>query len=330
MNVKGSWRRLIANAMSAMLGAIEIYNKPRFAYRDEVFVILLINAWELLLKAAISKSGGRIYYPKRRGEAYRTLTCRDAFWRAANSSIWPKSIPAAGIEANIELLSLYRDQAIHFYNNRSFGSVIYSLSQTAIINFRDVAVAIFGRDISDEMGWRILPLSVSSAVDPVKFMSGEGSTSDQTKAVKDFLMLMQEKTGDLDASGIDTDRLCTIFDVSLNSVKKIDRADIVAGITTEDHTDAFIVQRRIDPNMTHPFRKKELMPKLVGILTSYEFDAVVYMHKLKEEPKYCWRDDSTSLVKWSSETVKYLKSLTPKQIAHARTSYSNRFKKSNS
>lgn len=327
MNVRGSWRRLLANAMSAMLGAIEIYNKPRFAYRDEVFVVLLINAWELLLKAMVSKGGGRIYYPKRRGEAYRTLTCRDAFWRAANSSVWPKRITSASVDANIELLSVYRDQAIHFYNNKSFGAVIYSLSQTSIINFRDVSVAVFGRDIGEEMSWRIMPLSVSGAVDPVKFMSGEGAASDQTRAVQDFLMLMQEKADQLDSSGNDTGRLCTVFDVSLNSVKKIDKADIVAGIAPEDQADVFIVQRRVDPNLTHPFRKKEMMPKLAGKLTPYEFDAVVSVHNLRDDPKYCWKDSSTSLVKWSPEAVKYLNGLTGEEISRARSEYASRFKK---
>src|SRR4051794_10140651 len=79
VNYRGSSRRLLANGMSAMVGAIEIYNKPRFVYRDEVFSILLINAWELLLKAIVSKSGERIFYPKKRGVPYRTLSCRDAF-----------------------------------------------------------------------------------------------------------------------------------------------------------------------------------------------------------------------------------------------------------
>jgi hypothetical protein len=50
MNVYGSQRRLVGNAIAAMVAAIEIYNKPRFAYRNEVFTILLINAWELALK----------------------------------------------------------------------------------------------------------------------------------------------------------------------------------------------------------------------------------------------------------------------------------------
>ncbi|WP_221327052.1 DUF3644 domain-containing protein [Actinoplanes sp. L3-i22] len=327
MNVRGSWRRLLGNAMSAMLGAIEIYNKPRFAYRDEVFVILLINSWELLLKAIVSKSGGRIYYPKKRGEPYRTLTCRDAFWRAAHTPLWPKKIPFGAVDANIELISVYRDQAIHFYNNRSFGAVIYSLSQTSIINFRDVAEAVFGRDIGDEMGWRIMPLGMSGAVDPVKFMRGKGTASDQTRAVQDFLTFMQEKTDELGASGVDTGRLCTVFDVSLNSVKKIDKADIVAGVTSEDRADAFIVHRRVDPNASHPFRRKDVLPKLAAKLSAYEFDAVVHSHKLKENPRYCWKDDNVSLVKWSSEMIKYLDNLTPMQITKARDEYASRNKK---
>ena len=54
MNYKGSYRHLLRNSKCALLAAIEIYNKPRIQYRDECFVILLLNAWELLLKAIIS------------------------------------------------------------------------------------------------------------------------------------------------------------------------------------------------------------------------------------------------------------------------------------
>ena len=36
----------------ATSSAIEVYNKPSFEYREETFSILMINAWELLLKAA--------------------------------------------------------------------------------------------------------------------------------------------------------------------------------------------------------------------------------------------------------------------------------------
>src|SRR5688572_22226725 len=87
MNYRGSYRRLLGNSVSAMLAAIEIYNKPRFPYRDEVVVVLLINAWELMLKALVSKSGNSIYYPKRRQEPYKTLSLDDALRKASNTDV---------------------------------------------------------------------------------------------------------------------------------------------------------------------------------------------------------------------------------------------------
>ena len=45
--------RLVNKAEAALLAAIEVYNKPAFAYREETFSILALNAWELLLKAKL-------------------------------------------------------------------------------------------------------------------------------------------------------------------------------------------------------------------------------------------------------------------------------------
>src|SRR5208283_3351467 len=41
---------LVEKAIDAAISAIEVYNKPRFRYREETFAILMLNAWELLLK----------------------------------------------------------------------------------------------------------------------------------------------------------------------------------------------------------------------------------------------------------------------------------------
>jgi hypothetical protein len=42
---------LAAKAVQAAVAAIEIYNKPNFSYREEAFSLLMLNGWELLLKA---------------------------------------------------------------------------------------------------------------------------------------------------------------------------------------------------------------------------------------------------------------------------------------
>jgi hypothetical protein len=62
-----STRRLVDNSLSAILGAVEIYNKPRMTYRDEVTVTLTVNAWELALKAALRKNDKTIFYRQETG-----------------------------------------------------------------------------------------------------------------------------------------------------------------------------------------------------------------------------------------------------------------------
>lgn len=49
--MKSKSNELLDKSISAMIAAIEVYNKPDFLYRGETFSILAINGWELLLKA---------------------------------------------------------------------------------------------------------------------------------------------------------------------------------------------------------------------------------------------------------------------------------------
>jgi hypothetical protein len=42
---------LVKNSIAAYFAAIEVHNKPNISYRYETVTLLIINAWELLLKA---------------------------------------------------------------------------------------------------------------------------------------------------------------------------------------------------------------------------------------------------------------------------------------
>ena len=50
---KSKYSLLLEKSIQAILSAIELYNKPVFSYREESFSILMVNAWELLLKARV-------------------------------------------------------------------------------------------------------------------------------------------------------------------------------------------------------------------------------------------------------------------------------------
>ena len=46
-------KQLARHSINSALAAIEIYNKPAFPDREQVFAVLMVTAWEALLKARI-------------------------------------------------------------------------------------------------------------------------------------------------------------------------------------------------------------------------------------------------------------------------------------
>lgn len=305
-----------------MLAAIEIYNKPRFPYRDEVVVVLLINAWELMLKALVSKSGNSIYYPKRRREPYKTLSLDDAFRRASSTGMWPNEVKAEPVRKNLDLLALYRDKTVHFYNEPDFGVVVYSLAQTSIHNYRDIVKAVFRQDLAEEISWQILPLGAKTPVDPVRYLSSGGAPTGKKAAgaVQEFLQEVQTAHEHLKA---DSSRLLTIYSVNLQSTKKLSDADVTVGITGVDNESATIVHKKVDPNKSHPYRQKDVLPLLrpeLGV-GSYNFLAITSIYRLRDNSRYCWRDENVNLVKWSPDVVTFINKLTRQDVLAAREKY---------
>ena len=329
MNYRGSYRKLLGNARAAMMAAIEIYNKPVFQYRDECMVILLLNAWELALKALLSKKKKSIFYPKKRKQAYRTLSWQDALIKAR--LYFPKELSFPPIQHNLELLGTYRDNAVHFYNAKDFGVVLYALAQTSIKNFRDLLEQTFSVKLEDEISWQLLPLGIRPPIDVVSYISGT-SGSKMTKAVHQFLAELADAVDALKEAGEDTGRLLTIFNVKLESIKKIGDADVVVGVKKVDGTaGSLTVIKTQDPNITHPLRqvdivgKKDEPGKIVSLhgrrFTSYIFQAIVWKYDLKSRRQYCWQAKEGVLTKYSNDIVTFIRQLASADINGALLDY---------
>jgi hypothetical protein len=323
MNYLGSHRKLIGNAKAAIMAAIEIYNKPLFQYRNECIVVLLLNAWELAFKSLLSKNKESIFYTKKRGQPYRTLSWQNAVARAA--PYFPKNIQYAPVKRNIELIGTYRDNAIHFYNAKDFGVVLHALAQTSIKNFRDFLEAAFNIRLEDEINWQLMPLGVRPPIDIISYISGK-SGSNMTNAVRQFLSELASAVDELNQTGQDTGRLLTIFNVKLESVKKIGDADVTVGIKKVEGEDAPLTVVRIqDPNFTHPLRQKDVLEK-IGTLhdirfTSYVFQAIVWKYELKNKSQYCWQAREGVLIKYSSDIVTFISRITAADLRATVTDY---------
>jgi uncharacterized protein DUF3644 len=328
MNYRGSYRRLLGNSRAAIVGAIEIYNKPQFDYRDETFVILLINAWELLLKALLSKSGQSIYYKKKRGEPYRTLTWQDAFNRAVRRGAWPAKLPDVPIRKNLELLSTYRDGSVHFYNEPRFGVLLYALAQTNICNYRDLLDAGFKVKLRNDLTWQLLPLGLDPPLDPIEYLSGSGTGSGtpSTQAAREFVELLRDAAQALEEQNIDTARLMTVFQVSLQSTKKITHADIVLGVGTGGGDTERLIHRPMDPNESYPLFQKDVLEQVGDQLhgtrfTSHVFQAIVWSYALKEKKHMCWVEGHTGRPWYARDVVTFIRGLANEEVEHALSTY---------
>lgn len=329
MNYRGSYKKLLGNAKAAMVAAIEIYNKPTFQYRDECVVILLLNAWELLLKAILSKNGQSVFYPKKRKKPYRTLSWSDAFSKA--EKYLPASIGPFPIKKNLELLRKYRDDSVHFYNAKDFGVLLYALAQTCIKNFRDLLDENFGIKLEDEITWHLLPLGIRPPVDVISYISGS-SLKNAPNSVRQYITELVNAVNEVKAANEDSGRLLTVFNVKIESVKKIGDADVLVGVERAGGDSGLLaIVRTQDPNITHPLRQKDIINKvcmLHGIqLTSYIFQAIVWKYGLKTNAQYCWQAKEGNLTRYSNDTVIFIKNLSRIDVDTALTDYRDRLRK---
>lgn len=309
-----------------MLAAIEIYNKPQITYRAECSTILLVNAWELLLKALLSKNKQRIFYPKQKGQPYKTISLQDAIDQA--KPFFPASVPFEPTAQNLHMLITYRNNVIHFYNQPGLDVVIYGLAQTCIVNYKDVMLSIFNHDISNEMSINLLPLSFGVQPDPIQFLQNSKANPPKSKELANFLNEVSNITYDLESRQLDTSRFLAVFKVTFQSVKKVTAADVVVGVQDiPDDASPVVVERRIDPNISHPEQQKSIVKKIGGQLhdmkfTEYTFQAIVWKYDIKNKSHLCWSTDNGMLTRYSSEVISIIKKLSKNEIETAKSEYS--------
>jgi hypothetical protein len=318
-----SIKRLSSNSMAAMLAAVEIYNKPQMTYRDEVTVIAIVNAWELALKAALRQKNRSIFYPKKRGERYRSLSLDDCLNRISSYGLWPAEFDGPAFTANLRALSRYRDSSIHLYNAQGLGSIIYPFLQQNILNYRDFMLEKFNRDLAEHMTWQLLPLGATIPSEAVRFM--KGSPNAQTIAeVQEFVDDVRSFMDEAEQAGSDMGRVATIYDVNLQSVKKMSSADLVVAVSSD--ADGQIVVRKSDPNQTHPYNATELL-KMINKrrngrkLTSRDYQAMCWKEDLRANARFAWKHSNAASHVWSGDAVRHLADKPDADYDEARAEY---------
>lgn len=168
-------QRFVDKADAAITAAVEVYNKPSFAYREETFAILALNAWELLLKAKVLKDAGndvkmlRVYEPrelKGGGKSTKLYAKRNrtgnfhsiSFYECARRLSASGALPVE-VFANLDALVAIRDNSVHFVTpGAKLARQAQELAAASIKNFVQLDKQWFGRNLSNALNL-ILPLS---------------------------------------------------------------------------------------------------------------------------------------------------------------------------
>lgn len=168
---KQTTNKLVESSIAASLSAIEVYNKPNFPYRNEVFCILIVNAWELLFKAKIlfnnNNNLNSIHVFDSKGN------------QKFNRNNAPLTIEVYGamellkvpetIEKNIASLIDLRDTSIHYVSKQPIDYLVYSLGAACLRNYQKCIKEWFSKDLL-EYNFYIMPLGFSHGFKAFKML----------------------------------------------------------------------------------------------------------------------------------------------------------------
>lgn len=176
---------MLDKSKSAMLAAVEIYNKPSFEYREESYSILAINAWELLLKARILQResnkvttiiefekrknadgslSSKLYRKVNRSGNYVTIGLLKAYDKLNNSGDTIPSVIRPNLEAMIEI----RDNSVHLMTiGFSLKKKVHEIGTANLKNYVNLIRQWFEVDLS-EFNLFLMPIAFLSEVRPIE------------------------------------------------------------------------------------------------------------------------------------------------------------------
>jgi len=212
---------LVKNSIAGIFSAIEIHNKPTIKYRYEIVVLILLNAWELLLKGYLYKYHKDIKLINKDGTTKSFENCLNI----VNIKIGKDFNP---IQENLKVLYGYRNQIAHFYIEE-LDTIIYSLISKNVIFYSQFLKYHFKIDLSVDSDLILLPIGFKKPISPLDYISNKSVSNYASKEVKSFIKSITDASQRLNDLKID-ETIFVDFKMNLTNVNRLNNADIIAGI----------------------------------------------------------------------------------------------------
>lgn len=288
---KSVTKLLLDSSQAALFAGIEIHNKPHIAFRYPTVTILVINAWELALKAYVYKYIGKKQIYEKDGIHTKGFSKVLVLSRDHINNL-EKNKKFQAVFDNLTLLNDYRNSNVHFIEGK-LDPVIFMLISKAVLNYDAFVKKYFNKDITKDDNLIILPVGMKLPFNPIDYLK-----QDYGSAHNDFVNRVVQSVRELNEEGIQ-DSIVIGFDVFADRVRDSKNADIIAAL--ENSPDAVPLRKAIrvtdDPNAPvfrvepdlPPLRYDDLRMKAKEKKPDIRFNGVfnAAMKLVKSNPKLC-------------------------------------------
>lgn len=211
---------LSESAIAAFIAMVEIHNKPKIEYRYPTCVVLMLNAWELVLKAYIYKFVDKRKLWKSRDHSISLDQSLEILVNFKGSHFHKTEMKV--LCANVQTIEKYRNEYTH-YNIGVLDPLIFGLLYKSTLLFNDFIRKAFNKDITKIENMIIMPIGFTLPYNPIDFLTLKGNNDNE------FYLDILLKIKELNDEGINESIFVSIS-TNFISVKKVENADIIAGV----------------------------------------------------------------------------------------------------
>jgi len=141
---KGKTKTILEGSVDSALLAVEVYNKPRTAFRCKAYVTLMIIAWTSLFHAYFNRTIGNKYYRKEKNGIYKIVDGEKKTWDL-KTCIRKYGQLSEAIRANLEFFIGLRNKIEHrCVDKEEIDNMVFGECQSLLYNYESTLVTLFG------------------------------------------------------------------------------------------------------------------------------------------------------------------------------------------
>ena len=152
---KGKTKSILESSMDSALTAVEIYNKPRTAFRVETYITLMVIAWTKLFHAFFNKTIGDTYYHKGKNGRFIKADGERKAWELSDCiKEFQKKVDAGkrlseAVKENLSFIIKLRNKIEHRHIEKSeLETLVFGECQALLFNYESTMKNLFDSNYS--------------------------------------------------------------------------------------------------------------------------------------------------------------------------------------